>query len=83
MQAFDFYMYLHLGTKLAYKSKQPRIQRGRAMKWVEIISLRCPGNIETRFIDELLKGVSECDSAPDTSKHLVEIKVFHLNRVSQ
>jgi hypothetical protein len=47
------------------------------MKWVEIISLRCPGNIDTRFIDELLKGVSESDSPTDTAKHLVEIRVYH------
>jgi len=47
------------------------------MKWVEIISLRCAGNIETRFIDELLKGVDESDAATDMSKHLVEIKIYH------
>ena len=47
------------------------------MKWVEIISLRCPGNIDTRFIDELLKGVSESDSPTDTPTQLVEIKVYH------
>ena len=47
------------------------------MKWVEIISLRCPGNIDTRFIDELLKGVSESDSPTDTPKHLVETKIYH------
>jgi hypothetical protein len=45
------------------------------MKWIEIISLRCPGNIDTRFIDELLKGVSESDSV--MPNHLIEIKVFH------
>ncbi len=46
------------------------------MKWVEIISLRCAGNIETRFIDELLKGVSESDSPTDTPTQLVEIKIY-------
>lgn len=46
------------------------------MKWVEIISLRCPGNINTRFMDELLKGVSEFDSPTDTSTHLEEIKIY-------
>ncbi len=51
------------------------------MKWVEIISLRCPGNIDTRFIDELLKQVSECDSPPDTPKHLVEIKIYYHSAV--
>lgn len=43
------------------------------MKWIEIISIRYPGNIDTRFIDELLKGVSTCD----TPNHLVEIKIYH------
>jgi hypothetical protein len=47
------------------------------MKWVEIISLRCPGNTDTRFVDELLKGVSESDSPTDTPKHFVEIKIYH------
>jgi len=46
------------------------------MNWVEIILLRCAGNIDTRFIDELLKGVSESDSPTDTPTHLVEIKVY-------
>jgi hypothetical protein len=46
------------------------------MKWVEIISLRCPANIDTRFVDELLKEVSESDSETDTQKHLVEIRVY-------
>jgi hypothetical protein len=46
------------------------------MKWVEIISLRCAGNIDTRFIDELLKGVSESDSPTDTPTQLVEIKIY-------
>jgi hypothetical protein len=47
------------------------------MKWVEIITLRSPGNIETRFVDELLKGVSERDSPTDTPTQLVEIKIYH------
>ena len=47
------------------------------MKWVEIISLRCAGNIDTRFIDEHLKGASECDSQTVTPEHLVEIRVYH------
>ena len=47
------------------------------MKWVEIISLRCPGNTDTRFFDGLLKGVSESDLPTDTPEHLVEIKVYH------
>ena len=46
------------------------------MKWVEIISLRCAGNIDTRFINELLKGVSESDSPTDTPTQLVEIKIY-------
>ena len=47
------------------------------MKWVEIISLRCPANIDAPFVDELLKGISESDSATDTPEHLVEIRVYH------
>ena len=47
------------------------------MKWVEIISLRCPTNIDTRFVDELLKEVSESDLPTDTPMDLKEIKVFH------
>jgi hypothetical protein len=31
------------------------------MKWVEIISLRCPGDTDTRFVDELLKEISESE----------------------
>jgi hypothetical protein len=47
------------------------------MKWVELISLRCPGNTYTRFVDELLKEVSESDLPTDTPEHLVEIRVYH------
>jgi hypothetical protein len=53
------------------------IQRGIAMKWVEIISLRSPTNIDIPFVDELLKGISESDSSTDTPGHLVEIRVYH------
>jgi hypothetical protein len=42
------------------------------MKWVEIITLRSPGNINRQFVDELLKGIGESDSP----KHLIEIKVL-------
>ena len=47
------------------------------MKWVEIISLRCAGNIDTRFINELLKEVSESDLPTSMPKHSVEIKIYH------
>ena len=47
------------------------------MKWVEIITLRSPGNINREFVDELLKGVSESDSPTDTLKHLLEIKIYY------
>jgi hypothetical protein len=47
------------------------------MKWVEIITLRSPGNINRELVDELLKGVDESDAATDTSRHLVQIKMFH------
>ncbi len=47
------------------------------MKWVEIITLRSPGNINRELVDELLKGVDDSDAATDTSNHLVEIKIYH------
>ena len=46
------------------------------MKWVEIISLRCAGNIDTRFIDELLKEVSESDLPGDTPNHQLKIYII-------
>ncbi len=46
------------------------------MKWVEIISLRCAKNIDTRFVNELLKEISKSDSASDTSEHMAEIRGF-------
>jgi hypothetical protein len=45
------------------------------MKWVEIISLRCAANIDTLFVNELLKGINESDSATDTPEQLREEKV--------
>ncbi len=47
------------------------------MKWIEIISLRCPGNIDTRVIDELLKDVSQCDSPTNALIQLQEIRTYH------
>ena len=47
------------------------------MRWVEIITLRSPANINAQFVDELLMGVSESDSPTDTPKHLVEIRIYH------
>jgi hypothetical protein len=47
------------------------------MKWVEIITLRSPGNINRGLVDELLKGADESDAATDTSKQLVDIRVYH------
>ena len=57
--------------------KVMNIKGGIAMKWVEIITLRSPANINTQFVDELLKGVSESDSSTDTPKHPVEIRIYH------
>jgi hypothetical protein len=48
----------------------------RGMKWVEIITLRSPGNINMELLDELLKGVSKFDAANDPSKHLLEIDIY-------
>jgi hypothetical protein len=53
------------------------IEGGIAMKWVEIITLRSPANINKQFVDELLKEVGESDSPTDTPKHLAEIRVYH------
>jgi hypothetical protein len=47
------------------------------MRWVEIITLRSPGNINRQFMDELLKGISESDLPTDTPKHLAAIKIYH------
>ena len=46
------------------------------MKWVEIITLRSPGNINGQFIDELLNGVGESDEVTDTPWDLVEIRIY-------
>jgi hypothetical protein len=57
--------------------KMIKIERGIAMRWVEIITLRSPANINTQFVDELLKEVSESDAPTDKPKHLVEIRIYH------
>jgi hypothetical protein len=49
------------------------------MKWVEIITLRAPGNINRQLVDELLKGVSASDS--DMQNHLVEIMIYRHSMV--
>ncbi len=43
------------------------------MKWIEIITLRSPANINTQFLDELVKEVGKSDRPED----LVEIRIFH------
>jgi hypothetical protein len=43
------------------------------MKWVEIITLRSPSNINTQFVDELLKEIGK----PETPEDLVEIRIYH------
>lgn len=43
------------------------------MKWVEIITLRSPKNINKQFVDELLQELGESD----TPKQLVEIRIYH------
>ena len=47
------------------------------MKWIEIITLRSPTNINKKFVDELLKEVGESASPSDTPKNLIEIKIYH------
>jgi hypothetical protein len=51
------------------------------MKWVEIISLRCSANVDVRFVDGLLKEVSESDSPTDSPNHLVEIRAYRHSAV--
>ena len=47
------------------------------MKWIEIITLRSPTNINKQFVDELLKEVAGSDSVTDAPKHPVEIRTYH------
>ena len=42
------------------------------MKWVEIITLRSPGRINTQLVNELIKQVES-----DTPKQLEEIRIYH------
>ena len=49
---------------------------GNAMKWVEIIALRSPANIDTQFVDELVKEVGKSDNPSHTPEHLVEIRIY-------
>ncbi len=42
------------------------------MKWVEIITLRSPGRIDTQFVNELVKQVES-----DTPKQLEGIRMYH------
>jgi hypothetical protein len=48
------------------------LERGTIMKWVEIITLRSPGRINTQFVNELVKQVES-----DTPKELEEIRIYH------
>jgi hypothetical protein len=47
------------------------------MKWVEIISLRSPENIDMQFLDALLGQVGNFD----IPKHLVEIRAYRHSAV--
>jgi hypothetical protein len=47
------------------------------MKWIEIITLRSPGSVNRELVNDLLKDLDDSDERTDTSKHLVEIKVYH------
>jgi hypothetical protein len=46
------------------------------MKWIEIITLRSPTNINKKFVDELLREAGESASPSDTPNHLIEIKIY-------
>jgi hypothetical protein len=76
MQVFDFIGERNVGTLFGIRDSRCD-WRVNAMKWVEIITLRSPSEINGQFVDELLKGVSESDSPTDTPKHLVEIEIYH------
>ena len=43
------------------------------MKWVEIITLRSPAQVDTQFVDELLKEARKSDAPKD----LVDIRIYH------
>ena len=47
------------------------------MKWVEIITLRSPTNINKRIVNDLVREVGESTSPTDTPKHLVKIRIYH------
>jgi len=42
------------------------------MRWIEIISLRCPASLNMRFVDELLKELGK----PDPPEHLEGIRIY-------
>jgi hypothetical protein len=48
------------------------LESGITMKWVEIITLRSPGRINTQFVYELVKQVES-----DMPKQLEEIRIYH------
>ena len=47
------------------------------MKWVEIITLRSPGNINRELVGELLKSVGAFDAGNDTTARITETKIYH------
>lgn len=46
------------------------------MNWIEIITLRSPGNIKRELVDEIMKSLSELDEVTDTIARLIEIKIY-------
>jgi len=51
------------------------------MNWIEIISLRCPANVDLRFVDGLLNEISKSDSPTDLPDHLVGIRAYRHSMV--
>lgn len=47
------------------------------MKWVEIITLRSPGNINRELVGELLKSVGAFEEENETTARIIEIKIYH------
>jgi hypothetical protein len=46
------------------------------MKWVEIITVRSPLNINKELVDDFLKVPEESDWGTDIPKYLVDIKIY-------
>jgi hypothetical protein len=55
MQPIDFYSISILARNWLIRKTNAGFKEGGGMKWLEIITLRSPGNINRELVDELLK----------------------------